>query len=451
MRFRLPWMFRLPGSLAARTALVLVASLVIVQVAGLAIHALDRLDVLRLAQARDVAVRTMGLFQVVSLTPAAQRPALLAAQGQRHGAAAAMLETGPPASMGPPASLDLQRLLRVNMGLIPMPPSQRPRAVVIDGGAGQGSVAIGLRLTDGEWLDLRFDLPPLRPWHSRNFLAAFVLMTVAAAGLSVWAVRRLVAPVATLAAAAERLGRDVGAAPLPEDGPTEVAAAARAFNTMAARLRRFVADRTFLLAAIGHDLKTPITRLRLRAEFIEDDEQRRRMLSDLDELEAMISATLVFARDATAGEPVVAIDLAELARTVLDEAADAAPEPPRGLAYAGPDHLPVRVRPVSLKRALMNLVTNALKYGDAARVTLSAPAAGLLHLAVDDDGPGIPEAELERVFQPFQRLEPSRNRETGGTGLGLPIARNIVRAHGGDVTLANRPGGGLRATVTLPA
>ncbi len=441
-----------PRSLAARTAVVLVASLVVVQVAGLTIHALDRLDVLRLAQARDIAVRAMGLFQVVALTPAEQRPALLAAQGLGHGAVSARLDTGPPASMGPPAPLDLQQLLRVNMRLVPMPPSQRPREIVIDGGPEQGSVAVGLRLAGGQWLDIGFALPPLRPWHSRTFLAAFVLMTIAAALLSVWAVRRLTAPVATLAGAAERLGRDVAAPPLPEDGPTEVAAAARAFNTMAARLRRFVADRTFLLAAIGHDLKTPITRLRLRAEFVEDEEQRRRMLADLDELEAMVSATLVFARDATSGEPVVAIDLAELARTVLDEAADTRPaEPPPALRYAGPDHLPVNVRPVSLKRALMNLVTNALKYGDSATVTLSPPSGGLLRLAVDDDGPGIPEAELEHVFQPFQRLEPSRNRETGGMGLGLPIARNILRAHGGDVTLANRPGGGLRAVVTLPA
>ncbi len=441
-----------PRSLAARTALVLAASLVVVQVAGLTIHALDRLDVLRLAQARDIATRAMGLFQIVSLTPPDQRAALLKAQtAAGRGAASVRLEIGPPASMGPPAPLDLQQLLRINMRLVPMPPSQRPREIVIDGGPQQGQVAIGLRLADGHWLDIGFDLPPLRPWHSQTFLLAFAVMTVGAAGLSIWAVRRMVAPVGTLAAAAERLGRDVAAPPLPEDGPTEVAKAARAFNVMAARLRRFVTDRTFLLAAIGHDLRTPITRLRLRAEFIEDEEQRRRTLADLDELEAMVSATLVFARDATSGEPLVAIDLAELARTVLDEAADARPDQPNTLAYAGPDHLAVRVRPVSLKRALMNLVTNALKYGDTARLTLSPPAGGLLHLAVDDDGPGIPDAELERVFQPFQRLEPSRNRETGGMGLGLPIARNILRAHGGDVTLANRPGGGLRALVTLPA
>ena len=145
-------------------------------------------------------------------------------------------------------------------------------------------------------------------------------MTAAAALLTLWAVRRLTAPVRTLAAAAEALGRDVNAPPLPEQGPTEIATAAAAFNTMAARIRRFVQDRTEMLTAIGHDLRTPITRLKLRAEFMEDDEQRRKMLADLEELEAMVSATLAFGRDAKSTEPVSALDLAELLRTVLDEA-----------------------------------------------------------------------------------------------------------------------------------
>ncbi len=444
-----------PRSLATRTALVLVASLVIVQVAGLTIHALDRVDVLRLAQAREIAVQAIGLYRVVALTSPDQRAALLTSQrttetGAGRGATQARLETGPPAGMGPPASLAFQRLLRVNMGLVPTPPAQRPREVVIDGGPEQQRVGLGMRLPDGAWLDLAFDLTPPRPWHSETFLAAFVLMTLAAAGLSVWAVRRLVAPVATLAAAAEALGRDVAAPALPEDGPTEVAKAAAAFNTMAARIRRFVLDRTFLLAAIGHDLRTPITRLKLRAEFMEDEEQRQRMLADLDELESMVSATLIFARDSAAGEPEVPIDLAELARTVVDELVDARPEERAALSYSGPDHLRVRARPVSLKRALTNLATNALKYGARARISLVPPTKGMLQVWVEDDGPGVPDSELERVFQPFMRLEPSRSRETGGMGLGLPIARNILRAHGGDVVLANRPGGGLRATIILP-
>jgi hypothetical protein len=195
--------------------------------------------------------------------------------------------------------------------------------------------------------------------------------------------------------------------------------------------------------------------LKLRAEFMEDDEQRRKMLLDLDELEAMVSATLAFGRDATTTEPVSALDLAELLRTILDEAGDACPDAADKLRYDGPGHLTMRARTLALKRALANLVANAVNYGGGALVRLSPPAAGTSHAAltieVEDDGPGIPPQELDRVFEPFHRLEPSRNRETGGVGLGLPIARNIFRAHGGDVTLANRPTGGLRATVTLPA
>jgi signal transduction histidine kinase len=224
-----------------------------------------------------------------------------------------------------------------------------------------------------------------------------------------------------------------------------------AFNTMAVRIRRFVQDRTEMLAAIGHDLRTPITRLRLRAEFMDDDEQRAKMLADLTEMEKMIGATLAFARDDAAAEPATPLDLAGLARTVVDEAADAAPEQAEQITYDGPAHLTVRARPVALKRALANLVGNALAYGGAAKVTLVPPAQGQVRLTVEDEGPGIPAEEMERVFAPFHRLEGSRNRETGGTGLGLPIARNILRAHGGDVTLANRPDGGLAATVILPA
>ncbi|PZP42304.1 MAG: two-component sensor histidine kinase, partial [Azospirillum brasilense] len=188
-------------------------------------------------------------------------------------------------------------------------------------------------------------------------------------------------------------------------------------------------------------------------EFLEDDEQRRRMLSDLDEMEAMVNATLAFARDDAADEPSVPLDLAALCRTVLDEEADARPEAEDVLAYHGPLRLTVRGRPIALKRALTNLVNNALKYGQAARIRLEPPSGRqnpVVRLFVEDDGPGVPEESQEAVFQPFRRLETSRNRETGGTGLGLPIARNILRAHGGDVTLENLPEGGLRAVVTLP-
>jgi signal transduction histidine kinase len=276
-------------------------------------------------------------------------------------------------------------------------------------------------------------------------------MTATAALLSFWAVTRMTAPLRVLSEAAERLGRDVNAAPLPEEGPTEVAQAAAAFNTMASRIRRFVADRTFLLTAIGHDLKTPITRLKLRAEWMEDDEQRRKMLADLDELESMVQATLAFGRDVAGSEPATKLDLPALLRTVMDEATDARPGANAILCYEGPETLPILARPVALKRACANLVGNALAYGGSAKVLIKPPRDGLVLVHIDDEGPGIPLSEMDRVFEPFYRLETSRNRETGGTGLGLPITRNILRAHGGDVTLSNRAGGGLRATMTLPA
>jgi signal transduction histidine kinase len=164
----------------------------------------------------------------------------------------------------------------------------------------------------------------------------------------------------------------------------------------------------------------------------------------------MVSATLAFGRDARTTEPVASLDLAELLRTVLDETGDTRPEAATRLAYEGPPHLTVQGRPLALKRAFANLVSNAVVYGGSARITLNPPAGRMVVIEVEDDGPGIPPGELERVLEPFYRGEPSRNRETGGVGLGLPIARNILRAHGGDVTLANRPMSGVKATVSLP-
>ncbi|UFN47078.1 HAMP domain-containing protein [Roseomonas sp. OT10] len=440
----------LPRSLASRTALFLLLALMLVQAAGLTIHALDRVELQQISQAREISSRAFGLWRTLLITPRERRAGVLDEMDLPEGLEAALADQ-PDARdvIGPPPE-PLLRLLRPE-ALRAAPPRYRPREMLAGIGRG-GSLVVSLQLPDGtDWLNLRLSLPPTRPWHSETFLIAFLLMTVAASVLILWATRRLTRPVRDLARAADALGRDVNAPPMPEDGPAEVATAARAFNTMAERIRRFVGDRTQMLAAIGHDLRTPITRLRLRAEFLDDDEQRKRMLADLDEMEAMVNATLAFARDDAASEPSVPLDLAALCRTVLDEAVDAHPEEADAIAYAGPERLTLRGRPIALKRAVANLVQNALKYGGAARVLLQSPQGGVVRLMVEDDGPGVPEESQEAVFQPFRRLETSRNRETGGTGLGLPIARNILRAHGGDVTLANRPDGGLRALVTLPA
>lgn len=445
MRLRL-W----PRSLAGRTALVVVVGLVVVQAVGLTIHALDRIDVQRLAEARDVAVRVVSTYRMVMMTPPERRAEVLS-QHHRLPGVTAEIAPEPPLGVlpeGPPVGM---RILRVSLNLVPLMGVPHWRELRVVSPHDPRLIIVSLLMPGGDWLNMTVPVEPLSALHSPTFLAAFLLMTVTAAGLTLWAVRRLTAPVRTLAAAAEALGRDVNAPPLPEGGPSEVATAAVAFNTMAARIRRFVQDRTELLTAIGHDLRTPITRLKLRAEFIEDEEQKGKILADLGELEAMVSATLAFGRDARTTEPVVSLDLAELLRTVLDETGDAHPDAAAKLAYEGPPHLTVRARTLSLKRALANLLSNAVTYGDCARVRLIPPTSGMVVIEVEDDGPGIPPAELERVFEPFHRGEPSRNRETGGVGLGLPIARNILRAHGGDVTLANRQAGGVKATVTLPA
>ena len=445
------WPLRLwPRSLGGRTALVLVVALMAVQAAGLTIHALDRVDLQRFVLAREMSARVFIAWRAIVLSPPERRAQAIAEIDLPPGLEME-LSARPWARPGmPPPDPQIMRLFRLDR----MPPPNmfrlRPREFQVADNGASGFVA-SLRLPDGEWVNLRANLPAARPWHSETFLAAFIAMTAAGIGLILWAVTRLTRPVRVLAAAAERLGRDVNAPPMDEGGPSEVAKAAHAFNTMANRIRRYVADRTQMLAAIGHDLKTPITRLRLRAEFLDDDEQRRKMLSDLDEMEAMIAATLAFARDDSAAEPSTSLDLAALCRTVADEATDARPDMADAIAYEGPERLALRARPVALKRALANLVSNALAYGGAARLRLAAPEGGTVRLAIEDDGPGIPEHELEGVFAPFRRLESSRNRETGGTGLGLPIARNILRAHGGDVLLRNRPGGGLEAVVTLPA
>lgn len=440
-----------PRSLAARTAAVVLVGLALVQIAGLTIHTLDRIDIQRIAQARALGFRVIPIYRLIASNEPARRQEVLSEQ-HIPPAISVQLTDGPPETILPELPRPQQSVFRIGVNYGGLgDPKLRWSELRLYGGFHVGHVLFAFHMPEGGWLDIGAEVEPIRPWHSPTFLAAFLLMTLTAAGLTLWAVRRLTEPVRVLAAHAEALGRDVNAPPLPENGPTETAVAAVAFNTMAGRIRRFVSDRTEMLTAVGHDLRTPITRLKLRAEFIDDDELRTKILGDLDELETMVSATLAFGRDARVNEPVSSVDLAELLRTILDETSDANPDAGEAnLTYQGPPHQTVRARPVALKRALANLVSNAMSYGGSARVTMVPPTDGSVTVTIDDDGPGIPVQEIDRVFEPFRRLEQSRNRETGGVGLGLPIARNMLRAHGGDVVLRNRPEGGLRAIVSLP-
>jgi len=281
-------------------------------------------------------------------------------------------------------------------------------------------------------------------WGVRLPILAAIL-TLSTVLVSAIAARQFAAPMSRFAEAARRFGTDPEAPPLAETGPVELRLAIGAFNAMQAQIARFVTDRTELLAAISHDLRTPLTRMRLRAEFIEDEEQQRRLFQDVDEMQTMVDEALAFFRDDAAAEQSTKFDLAELLRTIIDDFADQVAE----VGYDGPDHAAYFGRPMALKRAFTNLVDNALRYARLPSVALRLePEAAIVSVA--DRGQGIPPDQLVKVFTPFYRLEPSRSRSTGGYGLGLSTARSIMRAHGGELLLQNRDGGGLAAVSTLP-
>jgi len=302
-----------------------------------------------------------------------------------------------------------------------------------------------VRLLDGSWVQFNARVPQEAanlPWR---LLLTLLVLLVAVLLLSLVAVRWVTRPLQVLASAADELGRDIHRPPLPERGPLEVRRAARAFNTMQTSLVRYIEDRTRILAAMSHDLKTPITRLRLRAELMDDEDLRQRFEKDLLEMEAMVNQTLDFMRGLDSRELQQPIDILALLESLQGDNEEMG----RTMSITGHPAAPFIGAPQLLKRCISNLLDNALIYGKRAQISIEDSTVELL-IRIRDEGPGLPEAELEKVFEPFYRLESSRNRATGGTGLGLSIARNIARALGGDVTLRNHPQGGLEALLSLP-
>jgi signal transduction histidine kinase len=304
---------------------------------------------------------------------------------------------------------------------------------------------VGVRQSDGSWRVVEpqryfgFD-----PWE-RAVGLWFGLSTLAMAPVAYIYARRLAAPTRLLAQAAERLGRDPQAPPLDVKGSAEIAVAAAAFNDMQAKLRRYVDDRTAMVAAVAHDLRTPLTRLRFRIESAPED-QRAKMTSDIEQMEEMISATLAFVRDSWRPRERTRLELSSLLESLCDEMAETGADAD---VVARGDKVVIEGDPMALRRLFTNLLENALKFGGRARARVFCEQ-GYAVVEIADDGPGIPPDEIERVFEPFYRREPSRSRQTGGIGLGLAVVRSIARVHGGDVTLVNRDGGGLTARVELP-
>ncbi len=308
-----------------------------------------------------------------------------------------------------------------------------------------GSYVLAVGVRDGGWVVFT---APTRFWGLdqavRNGVKV-VLLTLTVIGISVAAAYQLSRPIHRFTEAVRRFGNDPRAAALPVAGPVELRETVRAFNAMQAKIQAFVSDRTAMLAAISHDLRTPLTKIRLRGEFIEDDDQRARLFRDVDDMQAMVDSALAFFRDESQHEGVTAFDFPELLRTIADDYADQG----HPVVYDGVDRLAHRGKPLALKRAFTNLVDNAVKYGRAPELELRCGVDSVV-VAVRDSGPGIPATAFEEVFAPFYRLERSRNRATGGVGLGLTSARSVIQSHGGSITLHNREGGGLELRVTLP-
>ena len=300
-----------------------------------------------------------------------------------------------------------------------------------------------VRQPDGRWATVEPPRGLLSPWQQRVLLALAISMLLLAP-LVWWMARRLTRPIRVFADAAERLGADPEAEPLTPSGPSEVRTAIHAFNDMQASLRDHMRRRTQTVAAIAHDLRTPLTRLRFRAEQA-PEAVRDRMASDIEEMDALIAQAMAYVRGEATPERREIFDLDALAA----DCASGFSETGGAVLFDGGGALAVEADPAALRRALANLIANAVKYGGSARVKAFA-LDGRAVVTIEDDGPGLPEEELEAVFEPFHRAERSRSRETGGAGLGLTVARQAARAHGGDVTLSNRSDGGLLARLQLP-
>jgi signal transduction histidine kinase len=303
---------------------------------------------------------------------------------------------------------------------------------------------VGVRQPDGRWAVVR-PQPAfgLDPWQTRIALW-FVISAIVMAPVAYVFARRLSTPIKRFAEAAERLGRDPRAEPLALTGPSEIGIAVRAFNDMQERLRRYVEDRTAMVGAIAHDLRTPLTRLRFRIEGLPDD-QKAKMSADIDQMEAMISAALTFVRDASRPGERTPLELSSLLESLCDEMAETG----ASTEVESSEKVVLEGDPMALRRLFSNLLDNAVKFGGRARTRVFRDASNAF-VEIEDDGPGIPPSDREKVFEPFYRREPSRSRQTGGIGLGLAVVRSIARGHGGDVDLINRAGGGLTARVQLP-
>jgi signal transduction histidine kinase len=458
--------------IAARIAIAIVLAIILglVMAFGLSIglnsygsrqdrspHASDRVIIVAVITHQNLVMLSGKIAMTIRAAASVPRPERQKVIGAAAPEMRIALDTPVPSEAGAVVDYNLDRLRRLVQTQLaefssPILVSARRLPVQTDrsgdgrqsGSASEQEAVLEAALPDGQRITFVVPgVPSFGGYVLPIFLASLFFVAIL---IAFWTARRLARPIREFAQAAERLGVDLTAQRLAVRGPQELRTTIQAFNRMQDRLRRFLKDRTQMLAAISHDLRAPLARLRLRAELVADGEQQRKMFDDLEVMNAMIDSTLAFARDDARREPRRLVDLGVLVEDVCEDVGDAG-----GTAlYRGPRDIDIMCRPSDIRRAITNLVDNAVKHGGLARVDILRKDVRVV-IVIDDDGPGIPPQEQERVFAPFYRLDPSRDPGKAGVGLGLSVARSIAREHGGEVTLANRDGGGLSVCVELPA
>jgi len=441
-----------PDTVASRAILILVAALLAFHFLGYWAYRVGVEGLATAARDRGLAERMVSIKRAIASLPEAPDRDRVA-----HDLSSASLEvhwSKVSLVLGSAPQTERTRTMEARLKeLVPDLAAESFRVGFADDGALEAGDAdaykhmmlVSVRLDDGSWVNFSSSALGATQHADWSVLAVTICfgvgIVVVALLLLSWAIR----PLRDLAIAAERFSLDQTPQPLSESGPAEVRRAARAFNTMRERIQRLVAERMQALAAVSHDLRTPITRLRLRSELLDDDAARVMVDADLNEMEGMIDSTLEYLRGGVSSEPIRAIDIASVIETIVDEQLDQGQK----VTLSGLSSAPVLGRFLSLKRAFSNIIGNAVKYGTNVAISIDE-TDGHLVVAVEDEGPGIPPSDMERVFHPFVRLEESRGRETGGSGLGLTIASAVIHSHGGRILLANRSSGGLRVTLALP-
>jgi len=439
-RGRLGW----PQSLAGQMALLVAVALFVAQAINFTLVLRDR-SAFRLAQAtRPVATRIADALEREQagrvLSPERGRVRRVAAD-----------PIAPALPRHPEVSSELRdqlkelglRVGRIDTGLQPPPlhPDEREQRLGRDG----PSLLIAVEQPGRGWLIVTAPWPGGGGYIFWRLFAQTLILYVIMLTAVLWIARRISRPLRALAAAADDFDPSVAPTPIPEDGPSDVRAVTAAFNDLRLRVTAMLDEKDRMLGAIGHDLRTPLAALRVRIESVEDEQDRARMADTIAEMNRTLDDILSLARLGRPSEPVTEVDLAALVDAVVEDFRDLGAE----VTFEEAERLRIRLRPSLIRRALRNLIENAIKYADGAEVSLQ-PRPDTVVIAVADRGPGIPTDRLGDVFAPFTRLETSRNRETGGIGLGLALARAIVEEAGGQIALANRDGGGLLATITLP-